>query len=133
MSEEMKQALEQFAARLLQEGTNAIDFTKEQVPLLVQEFLRWKVAESAMHVGVGVVLVLVALMLFKQAAKWIREELDSDSYDPPIKLFGGIFAGIGGVILAGPMALTELLYVFPLAKAIFAPRLVVLDFVRGLL
>ena len=51
----------------------AVDFAQEQAPLVVQEFLMWKFAQSVILVIFGVIALGVLGYLFKKCVDWFRE------------------------------------------------------------
>lgn len=65
----------------------AVELSKEQVPLLVQEYLRWAFVTSVVYSVLGLVMVVGALVAFRWAYKQPRK--DNYSYLPlPTAPFG---------------------------------------------
>jgi len=51
----------------------AVEFAQEQSPMVVQEFLMWKFAQSVIWVIVGVIALGVLSYLFKKCVDWFSE------------------------------------------------------------
>ncbi len=51
----------------------AVEFAQEQSPMVVQEFLMWKFAQSVIWVIVGVIALGVLSYLFKKCVDWFPE------------------------------------------------------------
>ena len=113
MNEATKQAIEQFIQKILAGAEAAGNFTTEQTPLLVQEWLRWQIVDSAFWLVVGLVILAVSLLTWKRSWKI--------SFDEDIPL---IVANFTGVLLGSLMTVTN---TFDLIKVLVAPRVVLLE------
>ena len=51
----------------------AVEFAQEQSPMVVQEFLMWKFAQSVIWVIIGVIALGVLSYLFKKCVDWFSE------------------------------------------------------------
>ncbi len=125
MSEELKQAMQAFATKLLNEGSNAIDFGKEQIPLVVQEYLRWTAWQAGVATAGGILLLVAAYRL----GRWTHRLATSNGPEEPFC----VFTGVGTAVTAVCGSIAVCTNVLMLVKVLTAPRLVVLDLVKSLL
>lgn len=132
MSDELKQALEQFAMKMLRGG----DLVADQLPLVIQDYLRWYTAECVLWMALSGIAILTGFFALRGAARckgatceerrrmkgwaWVCHEID---------------AGINfSVAFLGAVALIPLLVnTWSLVKVLTAPRVVILELVRRLL
>jgi heme/copper-type cytochrome/quinol oxidase subunit 1 len=109
-----KQALEQFVTKMLAAAEQGATWTADQAPLLVQEWLRWQLAQSVL---LTVLLLGGAVILGRTTARWFR---DDDIWpETPLPLFSSLVTGV--LLLFGCAAL------FDAVKVYLAPRVVVLE------
>lgn len=121
MNPETQQALNQFLQQALAGLQQAGQFTLEQAPLVVQEYLAWMFWSSVLWAGCGVAMLLTALVL----GLWVRSA---------VKRVGWSRDGwpeIPGVIGAVVLTVAGLSMVMPnIEQAIkikVAPRVVVME------
>ncbi len=103
---------------------SAKDFAVEQAPLIVQEYIHWKIAESITYMSMGLIFIVLSIYfirLFQSKCKEYKEngkDLTESAWP------GLIIISIAGFILGIPMFfinLHELLYIG------FAPRIYVIE------
>ena len=124
MSEQLEQALTESTTKIITWMEQAEGFVVEQAPDVVQQLLAWRMAEASL----GVTGCLLAGLACLFATRWGWSRLEDDEIEPA-GFFGcllgsfGMFISIVGLYINGLM----------LAKVLVAPKLVVLDALRGLL
>lgn len=52
-----------------------IDFAQEQTPLVVEEFCRWKFAESIIDASIQIILICFLAWLAKKSFKWYQDSI----------------------------------------------------------
>lgn len=140
MEENLKQQLEQFALKMIAAMESGADFAAREIPLLVQEWLQWQIVYNSMLV---VIFVIAAALVYYCCAVWmpnfVKTEDSSKSYYDPKEVEANYaaaqaFGKIAGSILAAFIGLgcggTSL---FAVVKAILAPRVVILEWLRGMI
>lgn len=109
---------------LQQAGGSVQDFAVEQAPLYCREVVAWELWYGIALVVFGVVMLATTPLFWKLTAKVFK----TDKYGNPAALVPG-FAGVMAAI-AGCFVLS---YGIPKAiKAAVAPRLVIVEHLRGL-
>jgi hypothetical protein len=72
----------------------AVDFAQEQAPLVVQEFLTWKFAQSVIYVIIALISIGVLAWIFAQSRKWASENNDGSEifgwFGMSISLFASV-------------------------------------------
>jgi hypothetical protein len=101
----------------------AVDFALQQAPLVVQEFLSWKMSEAIINLiffGIGAVILLFCLIyLLKKAKKHIEDEAI-------VPIFFGIsFTVISLIALLGYMKKD----IQTVVKIKLAPRVYIIEYV----
>lgn len=122
MNEELKNQLSTFLSKALDIAEKGIDTAGEQIPALLQEIVYWQISSNSILFVFGIILSFVAY----KTARSINLEKDFD--DPCIILSKAILlisSGIGCV----PLLVCSL----DAVKALVAPRLVILEYLKGLL
>lgn len=121
MDEQTKAAMNAFAQQVIDAAQNAGKFASEQMPLVVQEWLRWLAVENAIWVVVSLSVLIASVYSFWAA---LRKLKSAPGYDaPPYVAWligGGIVPGVLGAVLLG-------VSVVDLLKVLIAPRVVVLE------
>lgn len=128
MSDEMKKLLQEALASLLDSVRAGASFAQQQMPLLVQEKLRyelWRSAGWAILVLAGAGLVAYLCMQLRRRAR--RDPNKSDREEMLIVGWGF------GVVLPTVMVLISLDYLQKMLKIIVAPRVYILDWLRSLI
>jgi heme/copper-type cytochrome/quinol oxidase subunit 2 len=113
VSEQTKQALEQFVQKMLAGAEQAGAFAVEQTPLLVQEWLRWQLVSSLL---MAIVLVVPTLVLLFVGWRY-RQSIWEDEH--PLPVFAFVLSLIPGVAMA--------VNIIHATKVYIAPRVVILE------
>lgn len=133
MSDEVKKALSGYLLRLLESLEKGINWTADQIPLVIQEKLAWEFWIHAVYLGFGVALLLVGLgCIVKARLVWLAEEAKSkDSYK-----HNGHYGheawlfGIAPFLSGFPITAYNLEH---LIQITVAPRLYIIEWLRGTL
>lgn len=118
--EQLLKHADELLAFVLQGLEQGKDFVAEQMPLLIQEVIKWGIAEHTIYVVTYLMIVIFTGLVLRVA--WRNKNED---WTPPLFVFGGMFhfaAWIAVIINA-----------VTITKAIVAPRLYLLDQLRTLL
>lgn len=118
----------------LQQSGGAIqDFAVEQAPLYCREVVAWELYNGIALCVLAVILLIVMAACWKVALRWKgaeRAKKESDLYYSASEAFVGPM--IGGIV-AAIAAFVILTHGAPMAiKAAVAPRLVIVEHLRGL-
>ena len=124
MNEELKNQLTQFLAKALDVANKGIDTAGEQIPLVLQEIVYWKLYSNL----IGFVLGIMLVFIFIKATRSLIANLDKGVEDPLI-LMPRIIILIITLVPSFPLLLCGL----DALKAFVAPRLVILEYLKGLL
>lgn len=122
---ETKDILNEFLKTLLEGVQQAGAFVKEQLPLVLQEYVKWGVVEGALKF---VLLGLATYLLLRVAIKWAyakAREIDArNNYDDSIGYWlAAIMLSLGAV----PTAIQSIMGLMQAAKAAIAPRVYLLE------
>ncbi len=101
----------------------AVDFALQQAPLVVQEFLSWKMSEAIINLiffGVGTVILLFCLVFLLKKAK---KNIENDAIVPIF--FGTLFTVITLIALLGNIKND----IQTIAKIKLAPRVYIIEYV----
>lgn len=115
MDEATKKALNEFVQQMITAAQTGAQWTADQAPLLVQEWLRWQLVSSILY---AMVLILIGAVLLYATVKMIRGGKDKDYYMP-----GPLFTGIGAVFVFVP----AFGHIMQAVKVYVAPRVVVIE------
>lgn len=126
MNEELQQALTQFLTASLNAVEKGATIAGEQIPLVLQEIVQWKIWSSAVgFVGfllLSIVLAIVGLKCLKRIKPAI------DEFYVPI----GVCTSLC-LLIAPVMFLISCEQLYRLIKVLTAPRLVIIEFLKGML
>lgn len=103
----------------------AVDFALQQAPLVVQEFLSWKMSEAIINLiffGIGTVIMLFCLVFLLKKAK---KNIDNDGIVPIF--FGTAFTVIVLIMLFGTIKNN----IETIAKIKLAPRVYIIEYVTN--
>ena len=114
MDETTKQALNTFVQQMIVAAQDSAKWTADQAPLVVQEWLRWQLAQS---VVVALWFLGAAIALAVLSRRWFKN--DNIWPETPLPLFSS-FMAVGAFLLAMGNTLDAL-------KVWLAPRVVVLE------
>lgn len=126
MNDEAKQQILERASEIMNYVATGIEkggsFAVEQAPLVAQEIIWWGIASGLLWMAFSAMCIA--------AIYWgIKKVIALDITDEPHGFFMCFFGGIGAMILAAVFANN----VFQVAKASVAPRLYILEQLKGLL
>ena len=124
MNDELKQKMVEYLEQLESGLKTAADFSAEQAPLVVQEYLNWMFLNS---LAGGVCCGLAALVLSFAATKVVQHMLSEN--DTEGACIGGFVLGAFAVF-ASAGSIGQLLFA---AKVCIAPRVVILEKISELL
>jgi uncharacterized membrane protein YraQ (UPF0718 family) len=99
----------------------AVEFAQEQSPMVVQEFLMWKFAQSVIWVIVGVIALGVLSYLFKKCVDWFPES-EGESIIP------GFFCVLMIVLVC---CMTVVPNIEQMVKVKVAPRVFMIEWVSS--
>lgn len=124
MNNELQEALTVFLTKSLDAVEKGVSAAGEQIPLVLQEIIQWEIWSSATGFVIALIssvcLVIVGWYCFK------RTSMIEDDF--PFAL-GTIFS-FGGALLAFAISMDNL---YHMIKALTAPRLVIIEFLKGML
>ena len=112
-------------------GADIYNFAKAQAPELVKEIIQWGIAYNLFWVVMGIVGGVFLYFIFKKMLAYIKKNKDAvyDSGD----INGSHAAVFGFCVVLFVIGIFTLVSFFghatPLLKAIFAPRLYLIDYV----
>lgn len=115
-----KDIVNSFLTELLEFSKDAGAFAKEQVPLVLQEYIAWGIASSIVWLLPFLVMLFFSVRVWKWA---VRVAEDSDG-------FSIVAAFLYSIILVLPGLIINLL---DLTKAIVAPRVYLIETLSGLI
>jgi len=117
MNDATKQALEQFVTKMLSAAEQGASWTADQAPLLVQEWLRWQLVNSALW---ALVFVAITTLIAIRMLPWAKRGEERDEFE-----FGAAWVSYSVVQLLTFIAAA--VWVESLLKVLIAPRVVVLE------
>ena len=103
----------------------AVDFALQQAPLVVQEFLSWKMSEAIINLiffGIGAVIILFCLVFLLKKAK---KNIENDAIVPIF--FGTLFTVITLIALLNNIKKD----IQTIAKIKLAPRVYIIEYVTN--
>lgn len=115
----MNENLEKVLATVIEKALNVAEKTgelvMEEAPLLIQEFLNWKLAEC-------IIILIFSLVLFAIAVKCVRGLNNAeDDEETAYLIFGCVLLGIPSVILFA-------VWIFDLIQILIAPKIYLLEY-----
>lgn len=130
VSKQVNPIIQQFSNELLEWVRSGKHFVAEQVPLLVQEIIRWGIAEHCIFLFISVLLIgagLIAVRYWINNKVWVQQTLDN-----PLTEGRGI-----AVILAAILPTVFGIFAFfincwCLAKILVAPRLFLIEYMSNI-
>ena len=99
----------------------AVEFAQEQSPMVVQEFLMWKFAQSVIWVIVGVIALGVLSYLFKKCVDWLPES-------EGVSIMPGFFCVLMIVLVC---CMTVVPNIEQMVKVKVAPRVFMIEWVSS--
>lgn len=101
----------------------AVDFAQEQAPLVVQEFLQWKFAQSVIYVIIALISIGVLAWIFAQSRKWASENNDGSEV---FAWFGMFISLVVSVVVVFSVLVPN---VEQMVKVKVAPRVYLIEWV----
>lgn len=131
MNETTKQALEAFLQRTVQTANAAADFTVEQTPLLVQEWLRWQIIDGIFVIFLWAIVVGAGWVTFNLVVKDVRADdaRRTKEYGRQYNSEDGItFAKAVRLVVVSVLSVIVLgVNGWPILKVVVAPRVVIAE------
>lgn len=75
MNEELQKALAEMINKSVAAAVDALAFTQEQLPEVVQQLLAWKLAEALVYAGAAPIVVFICCYFLKKVAQAKPKEL----------------------------------------------------------
>jgi len=121
--------IKQWAKELLDWAKQGKDIVAEQVPLLVQEIIKWGFAEAILYMVLAVAIFLSSRYLMK---KWYEKPVTSCWRDWDE---GGPLPGFAWVVIGGGHVFSFYLFfnnLFVAVKTLVAPRVYLIEYLANL-
>ena len=107
----------------------AVDTVQSEAPLVISEFLRWKVIEQLMPMLGWAFCITLLICLYRITAKWVK----SENYDPDASDGFDGFCGVAGRVI--PLFVIMLIFCMSIvprltqvAKIGLAPRVYLIEY-----
>lgn len=110
MNDETKAQLNAFVQKILDYASKGADFSAEQVPLLVQEWLKWQAAEAAVMLIVFFIIFVGFVIATKKM--WAEKYLPAQG----LTMIGAVIVGVRMIY-----------HLLILVKVMIAPRVVIVE------
>lgn len=132
MNPDLQSKLEASATELLawaeQAGTTASGFIEREVPLVVREMIVWAQVCGAIVLGIALIFAVFSIAMLWFGARRLKTTHDVGEIGSRLVVVSLVILGIG--VLLSPIWTIP---VVAAIKATVAPRLFILDQIRGLL
>jgi hypothetical protein len=125
MNEHTEQNINEAIDWLQQTGGSIQDFATTQAPLYCQEVVAWTFWMGFICTMIGTGVLVVGIYFTSRLPKWLKE----DKGDPTARSIIAIFGGVLGLIIGG---FTIASHLGDTIKAKVAPRIVIVEHLRGL-
>lgn len=124
MNEELKNQLSQFLEKALDVANKGIDTAGEQIPLLLQEIIQWQLFSSISYIAL---FTTISILGFALSYYFYRDYKRTNYYD-------NLYISIVSSLVTLFIFFASLICILPtIIKALVAPRLVILEYLKGLL
>lgn len=124
MNEELKNQLTQFLEKALDVVNKGIDTAGEQIPALLQEIVYWQIGKNSFALLIAFVFCFTAFVFGLKLIKYSKCSHDADE-----ETSGIILITVSIIISFMTFAITGI----NIVQALVAPRLVILEYLKGLL
>ena len=121
MNEELQQALAQFLTASLNTVEKGTAIAGEQIPLVLQEIVQWKITESAIASTTLFLFIIASCLMLRRIMRSFLNIEDKQNL--------GAFC----VVVNIPFIVLFFVKFMTLIKAITAPRLIIIEFLKGML
>jgi hypothetical protein len=112
---------------------NAIDFAQNQTPLVVQEFLKWKMMEAIVWLIVGIISLLVISYISYRVFIFFRKVDNKPDYFGNVDYFGRIMTTfVSAFILPSVIFMCIIPNTLRIVKIKIAPRVYLIEYVSDL-
>lgn len=125
MNQNTEQNINEAIDWLQQTGGAIQDFAAEQAPLYCREVVLWAFWEGVSWTSLGLIVSIVISVLLFRNRKWLKSEYDDVSP-------AGFFIPVFGTVAIAVGLLVAAFNVTIVIKAKVAPRLVIVEHLRGL-
>jgi hypothetical protein len=102
----------------------AVDFAMEQAPIVVQEFISWKMGDAIFNCifySIGVIILLGAII-------WLKKKLEKlESYEPEVVIYSLTLVLCIGLAVASMIPIKD--NIETIIKIKLAPRVYILEYV----
>lgn len=115
MDPKTKEQLNLFVQKMIDLADKGVDFSVEQIPLVVQEWLNWQAAEAMLFLALGVFIWIVTRIIFVK----VREGMKG-SGDEGVEWIPAMIGTVIGTIVIFANA-------YHLIKVLVAPRVVLVE------
>lgn len=128
MNNELQEALTVFLTKSLDAVEKGVNMAGEQIPLVLQEIIQWELLSSS----AGMVFCLVSAIGFIFFYKYTMREINkSERWTDRVFFLGA--GAIASVILSVASLVYFTVWTFAFIKALCTPRLVIIEFLKGML
>lgn len=104
----------------------AVDFALQQTPLVVQEFLSWKMGDAIFNCifySIGVIILLGLII-------WLKKKLEKlESYEPEVVIYSLTIVFCIGLAVASTIPIKS--NIETIIKIKLAPRVYIIEYVTG--
>ena len=125
MKDEIVKQLDGVLPKVLKFVERSAEFVGDQAPLLVSEILNYNLVRGGAISLFGLTFLVIGLLAYKEMR---REYAKSDPIGDKVVMLS--IVSVGGIILGTIVFCSNILNV---AKVLLAPRLYVIDYLRGIL
>ena len=124
MNEELKNQMEMFISKALDIVEKGIDTAGEQIPLILQEIVYWQIGKNSIALLIAFIICLIAFVSGYKLLKHFGRKNNEDGCAVGVVLI------IASILIFFTFFLTTGMNI---VQAIVAPRLVILDYLKGML
>ena len=125
MNKELQQSMSQFLNLMIEALRKTTDFAAEQIPLYVQELLRYALWDAILGIIFSVAFVVAFLVCAKKANNYLKSDDNYDDFRLTILL---------GLLVGGLAAIAFVIFTFAsvsnIIKITLAPRVYVIDYLK---
>lgn len=127
MNEKLQNQLAEVIKKAVEAGENVVDFAQKQVPDVVEQLLKWKMAEALFFSVLGMALIAIsvraAVIVLKESKRPFNDRADEVI---AIATACGIVSGIVGIIVFAFNFLTVI-------QVAVAPKIFLLEYAAKLI
>ena len=138
MNDQLKEMANTALATMIQDALTVREFAEEQIPLVVQELLRWEFTVSLIAWIVGVLLMVVPAAMWLRA--WRRKEVKTHADGSLVSdhnhthgIWDGYFLLLIPVVVSIIIGVTVVINSFTWLQIAMAPRVFLLEYAANLM